>query len=62
MGIVHMMKRGGDDLSEYRKALKMAKKGINMLCELIDEMEEKYSYDDDDDDEEEVKSYRRRSR
>jgi len=65
MGIVHIMKRGGDDLYEYKKALKMAKKGIEMLCELSEEMEDKYSYDERDDREEwdeprERKSYRRR--
>ena len=42
MGIVHIMKRGGDDLYEYKKALKMAKKGIELLCELSDEMEDEY--------------------
>ena len=59
MGIVHIKKRG-DDLSEYRRALKMAKKGIEMLCDLTDEMEDQYSYDEDDDYEEDEKSYRRR--
>lgn len=59
MGIVHIKKRG-EDLSEYRRALKMAKKGIEMLCDLTDEMEDRYSYDEDDDYEEDEKSYRRR--
>ena len=53
MGIIHIMKRGGDDLYEYKKALKMAKKGIEMLCELSDEMESEYGYG-------ERGSYRRR--
>ena len=52
MGIVHIMKRGGDDLYEYKKALKMAKKGIEMLCELTEEMEDEYGYDERDDHEE----------
>ena len=43
MGIVRIMERGGDDLHDYKKALKMAKKGIDMLCELSEEMEDKYS-------------------
>ena len=43
MGIIHIMERGGDDLYEYKKALKMAKKSIDMLCELSEEMEDKYS-------------------
>ena len=34
MGIVHIMERGGDSLYEYKKALKMAKKSIDILCEL----------------------------
>lgn len=42
MGIIHIMERGGEDLYEYKKALKMAKKGIEMLCDLSDEMEDKY--------------------
>ncbi len=47
MGIVHIMRRGGDDLHEYKKALKMAKKGIELLCELSDEMEDEYGdYDE----------------
>ena len=65
MGIVHIMRRGGDDLYEYKKALKMAKKGIEMLCELSEDMEDKYSYDERDEHEEwdeprEYKSRRRR--
>ena len=43
MGIIHIMERGGDDLYEYKKALKTAKKSIDMLCELSEEMEDKYS-------------------
>ena len=53
MGIVHIMKRGGDDLHEYKKALKMAKKSIETLCELTEEMEDEYGYG-------ERGSYRRR--
>ncbi len=56
MGIVHIMKRGGDDLHEYKKALKMAKKGIELLCELSEEMEDEYGerkyYRRDEDDDE----------
>lgn len=43
MGIVHIMERGGEDLYEYKKALKMAKKSIETLCELSEDMEDKYS-------------------
>jgi len=47
MGLVHIMKRGGDDLYEYKKALKMAKKAIETLCEISEDMEEEYSERDD---------------
>lgn len=68
MGIVHIMERGGDDLYEYKKALKMAKKGIEALCELSEEMEDKYSERGGmrggmrDEDDEERSGYRRRYR
>lgn len=44
MGIIHIMERGGSDYREYKKALKMAKKSIETLCELTDEMEDEYGY------------------
>ena len=53
MGLVRLMERGGDDLHEYKKALKTAKKSIDTLCELTEEMEEEYGYS-------ERGSYRRR--
>jgi len=62
MGIVHIMKRGGDELHEYKKALKTAKKAIEMLCELSEEMEDKYGYDERDDEEEWDESRERRVR
>ena len=69
MGIIHIMKRGGDDLYEYKKALKMAKKGIEMLCEISEEMEDEYGYGErgsyrreEDDDMQERGSVRRRMR
>ena len=43
MRIVHMFKERGDELREYKKALKMAKEGIETICELSDEMEDEYS-------------------
>ncbi len=42
MGIVHIMERGGEDLYEYKKALKMAKRSIETLCDLSEDMEDKY--------------------
>lgn len=44
MGIVRIFERGGDDYRDYKKALKMAKKSIEMLCELTEEMEDEYGY------------------
>jgi hypothetical protein len=44
MGIVHIMQRGGSDYHEYKKALKTAKKAIETLCELTEEMEDEYGY------------------
>lgn len=42
MGLIHIMERGGDDLREYKKAVKMAKQAIDTICELSDEMEDQY--------------------
>lgn len=46
MGIVHIMSRGGEDYREYKRALKMAKKSIETLCELTEEMEDEYGYEE----------------
>ena len=46
MGLIRLMERGGDDYHEYKKALKMAKKSIETLCELTEEMEDEYGYGD----------------
>ena len=43
MGIVHIMERGGEELHEYKKAVKKAKEAIDAICELSEEMEDKYS-------------------
>lgn len=44
MGIVHIMERGGEDYRDYKRALKMAKKSIDILCDLTEEMEDEYGY------------------
>lgn len=44
MGIVHLFERGGDDYHDYKKALKTAKKAIDALCELTEDMESEYGY------------------
>ena len=43
MGIIHIMERGGDDYRDYKEAVKMAKKAIDTICDLTEEMEEKFS-------------------
>ena len=43
MRLVKIMERGGEDYHEYKKALKKAKEGIEMLCELTEEMEDQYA-------------------
>lgn len=42
MGLITIMKRGGEDYHEYKKAVKMAKEAIDTICELTSEMEEQY--------------------
>ena len=63
MSLIRLMNRGGEDYHEYKKALKMAKKSIETLCDLTEEMEDDYSYEERDDmDEHERARMRRRSR
>lgn len=52
MGLIHIMERGGDDYRDYKKAVKIAKEAIDTICELTEDMEDKYS---------ERSSYRMRS-
>ena len=42
MGLIRIMERGGDDYREYKKAVKAAKKAIETICELTEDMEEEY--------------------
>ena len=44
MGILHIIsERGGDeDLHRYKKALRMAKQGIETICDLSEDMEDQY--------------------
>ena len=42
MGLLHIMERGGSDYREYKRNLKMAKKAIETLCDLTEDMEEEY--------------------
>ena len=42
--MLHIFERGGEDYREYKKALKMAKKSIETLCDLTEDMEDEYGY------------------
>ena len=42
MGLLRIMERGGSDYREYKRNLKMAKKAIETLCDLTEDMEEEY--------------------
>lgn len=43
MRLVRIFERGGEDLHEYKRALKKAKEAIEIICELSEDMEDKYS-------------------
>lgn len=43
MGLIHIKERGGDEESRFNKALMAAKYAIEELCELSEEMEDKFS-------------------
>lgn len=60
------MERGGSDFHEYKKAVKMAKKAIDTICDLTEDMEEEYGYSErggymkrDDHEDMEMRSSRR---
>lgn len=42
MRLIRIMEKGGDDYREYKKAVKMAKKAIETICDLTEEMEDQY--------------------
>ena len=42
MGLITIMKRGGEPYREYKEAVKMAKHAIKTIAELTEEMEEQY--------------------
>jgi len=42
MRLIRIMEKGGDDYREYKKAVKPAKKAIETICELTEDMEEQY--------------------
>jgi len=46
MRLVKIMERGGEDYHEYKKNLKIAKKAIERLCEITEEMEDEYGYEE----------------
>ena len=42
MSVISIMRRGGEDYHEYKKALARAKKSIETLYELTEDMEDEY--------------------
>lgn len=42
MGLIHIMERGGEDYRDYKTALKTAKRAIDALCEITEDMEEEF--------------------
>lgn len=44
MGLIRIMERSGSDYHEFKKAVKMAKKAVDMICDLTEDMEEEYGY------------------
>ena len=44
MKVIHIKERGGDELHDYKKAVKMAKTAIDIICDLTEEMEDEYGY------------------
>lgn len=44
MRLVKIMERGGEDYHDYKKALKTAKKAIDVLCDITEDMEDEYGY------------------
>lgn len=40
--IYSLRERGGSDVTEFKKAAKMAKEGIEMMCELAEEMADQF--------------------
>lgn len=43
MRVIHIRERGGNELQDYKDAVKMAKKAIDTICELTEEMEDEFS-------------------
>jgi len=42
MGLITILKRGGDEYREYKEAVKMAKEAIETICALTEDMEEQF--------------------
>lgn len=67
MGLYRIVERGGEDYRDYKKELMKAKKAIEALCEITDDMEDEYGYSERRSERDEMEerggrtSYRRRS-
>ena len=44
MGLYRIVERGGEAYREYKKELMKAKKAIEALCEITEDMEDEYGY------------------
>ena len=44
MSLTHIYEKGGEDYREYKHAVKMAKKAIEKICELTEDMEDEYGF------------------
>ena len=42
MGFIQIMRRGGEDYREFKKAVAMAKEAVETICELTEDMEQQY--------------------
>lgn len=45
MKVIHIKERGGNELSEYKKAVKALKYASETICDLTEDMEDEYGFD-----------------
>lgn len=46
MGLIHIMKRGGEDVQRFEDAIYEAKESISEICEIYEEMKSQFSDED----------------
>ena len=42
MGLIHIMKRGGEDVQRFEEAIYEAKEAISEICEIYEEMKSQF--------------------